>query len=273
MLVATDLDRTLLSSNFGYHGVVDTLEKLRLLKVPVIPITSRTFKELELYMRDIPIGKLDGGIAAVVEVGGAIHLSERLVRGPIRVSSKTLEIPLAQRLENVSGLIDESVKEAECSSEPLAFTKATVEEIVREAGLAPKEALFAKMRKYSETLVFNDAECRKRFIRAALKRGLDVVESVRQVHVGLGIGKERGLLKLVNVLPHFRTGRIVTACLGDAPMDKKMLESCDVAVVIPWNDGRCRVMPRNKRVLVSPYPAPRGWSWAIERVLALQGIL
>ena len=273
LLIVTDLDRTLLSSSYDYHGVVDTLEKLKMLKVPVIPVTSRTFKELELYMRKIPLGELDGGIVAVVEVGGAIHASEHLVKGPKGSSNKIVEIPLAQRLESVSKLIDESIREAMCSSEPLAFTKATTEEIASETGLTPIEARFAKMRSYDETLVFQDARCKRRFIKAALKRGLDVVESIRHVHVGLGIGKERGLLKLIKVIPRFRMGRLTTICLGDSPMDRRMLESCNIAIVIPWDDRVCRVMPRGKHVIISPYPAPRGWSWAIEKVLALQGAL
>jgi hypothetical protein len=51
-------------------------------------------------------------------------------------------------------------------------------------------------------------------------------------------------------------------------MDAEMLEEADIAVLIPPKKGRPPTL-RRLDYIAAPWPAPRGWEWAVERLLHL----
>ena len=55
--------------------------------------------------------------------------------------------------------------------------------------------------------------------------------------------------------------------LGDAPNDQRMLEACDVAVVVR-REGCHHLMPQAEKVIKTEFEAPRGWISGVEAALA-----
>jgi len=264
--IFTDLDRTLLSSAYECREALGELEALSALGVPVVPVSSRTFGEIAAYAEELPIAKLGGSFVAVAEVGGAVYVSRKAALGS---GEGVVEVPVAARLASVKRAIKESLAEASCKEKPLVFTESDPEEVAEATGLPKRQALLATRREYDEVILFGDTLCKRKFVRSALRRGLDVIEGTKMVHVGLGIGKDRGFRKLLELAPQLRG--LVKVCLGDSKMDEAFLRMCDLAVVVPWEGPRYKASPplASKSYLVSPYPAPRGWVWAVRKALVL----
>ncbi|MEM4035411.1 MAG: HAD-IIB family hydrolase [Fervidicoccaceae archaeon] len=270
-LIFTDVDRTLLGPRGELDSLRSLLEKLRLLGVPVIPVTSRTSGEVLLLMRSLPLGFVGRARVAVVESGGAILLSRELAwlsakasRNPT-LPSDFAEVPLARPLIEIDKLLDELLAEADCV-DAIRFSKAEAREIARETGMKLEEAELAKTRRYDEALILKDPACRRRFRLLALKAGLEVLEGVKIIHVGSGIGKGRALAFLLRNLLLLEKKPLVV-CLGDSEADRPMLESCDVSVLVPWPDGSYRADLKKAVYIKSPFPASLGWAWTLEKLV------
>lgn len=266
-IIFTDLDQTLLNQKYEFSGTEKILKKLSLLKIPVIPCTSKTINEILFYSEKIPIGKINNEFIAIAELGGAIYTSNwSLLRtGVIEESTGLIEYPVAEKIENIKKEIYESIPK-NCKEDTILFTEATIQEIIEYTGLPSNQASMARQRKFDEVLIIEDKRCKQSFVKTARKKGLDVILGRKHVHVGKNLGKEKGIIYFLKYYKKAVTQRITTICLGDSSIDEKMLEICDYPYIIPWKNEKNDLNLKKQRYLYSPYPAPHGWSWIIEKL-------
>jgi len=266
-IIFTDLDRTLLNNNYEFAGTEKILMKLSLLNIPVIPCTSKTINEIIFYSKRIPIGKINNEFIAIAELGGAIYTSDwsLLRKGTIEESTGLIEYPIAEKIENIKKDIQESIPK-NCKEDTIFFSEATIKEIIEYTGLPSNQASMARQRKFDEVLIIEDKKCKQEFVKTARKKGLDVILGRKHIHVGKNLGKEKGIIYFLKYHKKAAIQRITTICLGDSSIDEKMLEICDYPYIIPWKNEKNDLNLKKHRYLYSPYPAPYGWSWIIEKL-------
>ena len=136
-------------------------------------------------------------------------------------------------------------------------------------GLEPDAAAQAKQRHSSEPILWQDSQESLEEMTALLsEKGLHVVRGGRFVHIMGRIDKADAMLWL---LDRYREDRPditwVSIALGDSPNDRRMLESAEIAVVIPGPDGTHMQITKQGMILRPAQPGPAGWNSAIMDIL------
>jgi len=273
----TDLDGTLFGNNLDLKPTLPLLETLKMLKVPVIPVTSKTLGEVIALSREAPLAVVyDKGFLSVSEMGGCIHASKGLLSTNIKPLPTEwegiLEYPLAIPLESIEQRVGRVVELSGCKARVDRVSHMDPRDFSEKTGIPLEHARMAVVRKYDEVLIPSDPSCVPRIVRAARMLGLDAVAGKLHVHVGKGIGKERALRILAQSTPLVFGPSVLenSLCLGDAPIDWGFLELCGVRGVVPSGHGRGLSVGVRGNYLVAPWPAPRGWSWIVGRTILLR---
>ncbi len=223
--------------------------------IPLVLATSKTLDEARIYARKLRLPESCPGHAIIAEEGAVVEASspgllpeERLV--------------LAQAPPEPEELLPPG-----CSGSVKNITEMSPEEVSRLTGLPPAEAVAATRRLY--TLALHGP---RRCLEEARVRAAEMGLYARLGRVFLMVGRIRGkaaaLRELLRRSPRLRHSRLIA--LGDNEMDLEMLETADIAIVVPPRDGKWP-RPRRCDYLVAPAPAPEGWavvvSW-LARILA-----
>ena len=93
--IVTDLDGTLMDHNYDITPAIETLSWLKQAKIPVIPCTSKTAAEVEVFRNEF--GLID---PYIVENGGAVYGGSNHLSG-------CWELVLGQRYEDLRPLLDQ----------------------------------------------------------------------------------------------------------------------------------------------------------------------
>jgi mannosyl-3-phosphoglycerate phosphatase len=246
--VFTDLDGTLLdSTTFDFEPARPTLDRLRAANVPVIPVTSKTFDEVEPLVRELGLHH-----AFIVESGGGIARrdGDRWIlesTGPtsdqLRQAIKEIEHRAGARIVRYSAM---HAAEAEWYS-----------------GLTGHSLAQSQRRRFSEPFIV-EAGAPEEVIGAAAAIGLRARRGGRFLHLGGTAGKGDAVLRIREEL-----GPDVTmAALGDAPMDAEFLALADIPIIVPQRNGipDPELVLRVPRARVAPAPGPAGWAAAVDAV-------
>lgn len=270
ILIFTDLDGTLLNHHdYRFDAALPTLKKLLNLEIPIIYNTSKTIEEcLELQSSmelDHPFPQ-----PFIVENGSALICSRPLdkVMQPIQVGGHSLySFKLGADLIEISNALAEIDTD---SSLYTTFSNATAETIVEYTGLTLKQASQAKLRRYSEPVIWHGSEEQKSaFINAAHSKGLMTLQGGRFLHI-LGItDKGKALTKMSELFAEqfdIPAHEIVSIALGDSPNDLAMLMSADIAIhVLPASHQPMEFQHNNK--IVTQLEGAAGWAEGINQVL------
>ena len=270
IIVLTDIDGTLIPVRGSASEVresVKSIIKLRTLGVPIVPVTGKTLKETIVCSKELGMG-YNNGLLMIVEFGAAIYASPgTLITSSITRRGELEAIVLAEPLANIKDLLEKIVPPT-CRDRVKIVTKCDLDEAMELIGLRTKrETELALKREFTEAVYAPDPVCKKEVKRRALALGLDVIEGRTLLYIGKGLGKDRAARKLIYSLPDTRLGKAITVALGDMPPDRGFLEQSDIAIIMPWKDGRVNLKLRRPDYIVAPYPAPQGWSWSVERVI------
>lgn len=244
-IVFTDLDGTLLEEDGSVSAeALAVLGELRGRGVHVVPLTSKTQRELKGWLR-----VLDAGDAGAFENGAGILFEGKCEILPGAVVARDLR-PVLDTLRRETGL-------------PLfPFEEIPDGAMTRLTGLSPAEAAAAREREYDVPFVAPE-EAAEQLRRAPLPPGLRLSRGGRFWHLSGAHDKADALRAL---LARFGGGE--TIGFGDASNDATFLAAVDRAVLVPRPSGvDAALAERFPGAVVAPAPAGAGWAAAVRRLV------
>ncbi|HUP60221.1 MAG TPA: HAD-IIB family hydrolase [Thermoanaerobaculia bacterium] len=246
--VFTDLDGTLLDgTTFDLEPARPALDRLRAANIPVVPVTSKTFAEVEPLARELGLRH-----ALIVESGGGIARRDG--------DAWSLEA-LGPSSDVLRDAIDELQRRT--GARIARYSAMPAGEAERYSGLSGESLARSQRRDCSEPFII-EAGTAEDVIGAAAAMGFRVRRGGRFLHLGGTGGKGEAVARVREEL-----GRDLTmVALGDAPMDAEFLVLADIPVVIPRRGGTPdpELVLRVPHARVAPAPGPAGWAAAVDAV-------
>lgn len=256
--IFTDLDGTLLDHDtYSWEAARPALDRVKLLSIPLIAVSSKTLAELEFLNQGAHL--FDGLIG---ENGGIISLNgETEQHGPSE-----------EKIDSARRLIQAAV------NVPLtSFRTVSPEVIAAETGLLLEDAIRAGQRHCSDPLIWQPSPQDVAIAREiAAKLSLNLVKGGR-FHTLCGPSSKgqamKRMLERLAVFKHDKTQaarpeRFTTIALGDSPNDIPMLQEADIAVQIPTKHGvRTSPLLDHSNLRVAPKSGPEGWNAAVNAIL------
>lgn len=301
LLCFTDLDGTLLNhDDYRYDAAVPVIQNLQAAGVPVIPTTSKTRAEVIDLRRALALTD-----PFIVENGSGIWMDIDDPRFAVEAGAIADSVPipltLGQDGELQTIILGSTYDEARAGLRVLSedigetlrgFGDLSEAELIAATQLAPEDIRRACDRQFSEPFLRPKTDL-DQLQTAAARRGFKILVGNRFCHL-LGIGAAKGrAVKLLKQAwqpvqtpsdspgqkpgPHSelqttdtKTGtNITTLGLGDSPNDLSMLESVDIAVVIPGVRGpHPDLIPHIEKHgwRVAPMPGSKGWATVVGEI-------
>jgi mannosyl-3-phosphoglycerate phosphatase len=257
-VVFTDLDGTLLDSHtYSFQPALPALERMRAARTPLIPVTSKTRAEVEIWRR-----RLQTSDPFIVENGGAVFVPPGCFTIPLEAAENRdgyLVLELGERYERLVDALRCAVRETGC--QVAAFHAMSDQEVAERCSLPIEQARLAKAREYDEAFTILDEPRARTLLDALERRGLRWTRGGRFHHVMGGSDKARAVA-LARDLYAREHGPVVTIGLGDAPNDAGFLKVVDWPVVIRSRlaEKMRELVPRGR---VTSLEGPAGWNEAI----------
>ena len=262
LLVFTDLDGTLLDHrDYSYEAARAGLDRIRRRQIPIVFTTSKTRPEIERLQAEMQIQEPfipENGAAVFFPAGYRdFRIADGVQRPPYTV------VQLGASYGEIRGFFI-SVRERFGLT---GFGDLSAEEIARLTGLPTEQAAMAKQREFTEPFrVDNDARVDE-LAAVAAAHGFKITAGGRFFHlIGIGQDKGRAVRRCTKVFKKNAESGIVTVGLGDSANDLPMLESVDIPVLIPHDDGRHEAIDLSN-LIKAEHPGSRGWNEAILQVL------
>lgn len=264
LLVVTDLDATLLDANYQWKEAAAVVARLYDLGFPLVFNSSKTIAE----MRDLS-EEMRNFSPIIAENGGAVAIPKTSEPGTAQTLPERPEYDVS-----VNGIsraeickIAHGIREREKLSFE-GFSDWTVAELQKRTGLALSQAENAHDREATEPIIWLDTEDRwSLFERELSGHGIRILRGGRFRHL-MGEHDKADGLRLVRDL-YVRAQpetKWTTVALGDSQNDLKMLETADIAVVIPSLHGTV-LEPKTARVVVAQHSGPKGWSMSMNEII------
>jgi len=262
LVVYTDLDGTVLDhETYSFDAARPALDRLREQQVPLIPCTSKTRAETEMWR-----ARLQNPHPFIVENGGALFVPEGYI--PMNLLHATARREGYEVFEfgdpylELVEILRAAALESQCRVR--GFHDMTVEEVAKTCGIPPDQAAKAKRREYDEPfeVMAGDSD---RLLEAIARRGKRCTQGGRFYHI-LGANDKGRCVDLMNRLYRQAFGEIRTAGLGDGMNDAAFLRLVDYPVII--RSAACaRLQPLIPRARVTGHPGPDGWNRAVLEIL------
>ena len=261
LLISTDLDGSLLGhEQYDVTGISVQIHALSLMSIPVVFNSSKTIRECVHLQKALA---LDAPFIA--ENGAAIvfredderfdfskHSSEQLAGGKRII---TLGTELSHLL---------AFKYAYCP-EAIDIVSGDSEALIRITDLDEASLENARDRQYSLPMVLDSAQYASLETKA-FDFGYRFEVGGRFKTLQGKHDKATALELVAAAYKRAAVGPVKLVGLGDAPNDQRMLEACDVAVVVR-REGCHHLMPRAEKVIKTEFEAPRGWISGVEAAL------
>lgn len=265
LIIFTDLDGTLLNGEtYDYAATVPLIQKLKTLKVPVIPVTSKTRAEVATLRHDVGLSDpfiTENGSGIFVEVN---HNPFNEPPGEQEGDYYAVELgcPYVQARAALRVIANE------LQHSLLGFGDMTIQRLQKYTGLSAKDAQEAKAREFSEPFITPRALTSEQIVKAVESVGFKVVVGDRFSHlIGPDAGKGKAVQQLVQlyqtIWPPEET--IVTIGLGNSPNDLDMLHHVDHPIVLPGVNGPHPQLADHGWD-IAPAMAPQGWADAVTAI-------
>ncbi|ESA36921.1 mannosyl-3-phosphoglycerate phosphatase family [Leptolyngbya sp. Heron Island J] len=265
LIIFTDLDGTLLNGETYDYGVtVPIIQQLKALKIPVIPVTSKTRAEVSTLRQDVGLSDpfvTENGSGIFVEIN---HNPFNQSPGEQKEGYYVVDLgcPYVQARAGLRVIANE------LHHSLLGFGDMTITRLQKYTGLSAKDAQEAKAREFSEPFITPKAVTSEQIVAAVEAVGFKVVVGDRFSHlIGPEAGKGNAVKRLValyqSILSPGET--IVTIGLGNSPNDLAMLDHVDYPIVLPGSQGPHPQLG-DRGWTIAPSPAPQGW---VEAVIAI----
>ncbi|TAF57424.1 MAG: HAD-IIB family hydrolase [Oscillatoriales cyanobacterium] len=269
VIIFTDLDGTLLNAqDYRYDAAIPTLERLKALGIPVIPVTSKTRAEVEVLRSDL--GLRD---PFVVENGSGIFIEADDDRFPVETDQRIdgyRVIPLG------SDYLDARDRLARLGQalgvQLCGFGDLQPEDLYGITGLTIEAAKRAQARDFTEPFMV-PAHRSEDMDAIAAALGFQVVVGDRFAHVidprsGKGIA-----VKTLIDRYRFPGDALTTIGLGNSPNDLDMLDAVSQPIIIPAQTGLVHPGLADRAWPIAPQSGSAGWADAIERLLHRLGLV
>jgi mannosyl-3-phosphoglycerate phosphatase family protein len=253
-LIFTDLDDTLLDSNYQYKSAEETLRKLNKRNIPIIFCSNKTFAEQQTFIEAMGIE-----YPFIVEGGSAIYIPEDCFRekqgdeiGGYKV------IILGTEFNEIKKEI-ESLREKHYIKSYLSMSVAEVAETME---LELEDAERAKnTRQFSETIIEADEEALEE-----LKTKFHIVYGGRAIGI-FGKGADKGrAVEILTTLYKEKLEGITTIGLGNSYNDEAMLRVVDIPVLVKNPDGNWANIDIDGLYRTEEI-GPRGWCESINKII------
>ncbi|MEM9265877.1 MAG: HAD-IIB family hydrolase, partial [Cyanobacteria bacterium P01_F01_bin.13] len=256
------LDGTLLNGEtYDYAATVPIIQQLKALKIPVIPVTSKTRAEVSTLRKDVGLTDpfvTENGSGIFVEINHN-PFNEPLGEQEDGYFIVNLGCPYVQARAGLRAI------SMDLRRSLYGFGDMTIDRLQKCTGLSAKDAKEAKEREFSEPFITPRNIPSERLVEIIDSFGFKVVVGDRFSHlIGPNAGKGNAVKRLValyqSILPSEET--IVTIGLGNSPNDLDMLEHVDHPIVLPGVNGPHPQL-ENRGWEVASTPAPQGWVEAV----------
>ncbi|MEM7794409.1 MAG: HAD-IIB family hydrolase [Cyanobacteria bacterium P01_C01_bin.118] len=265
LIIFTDLDGTLLNGEtYDYAATVPIIQQLKSLKIPVVPVTSKTRAEVSTLRQEVGLTDpfvTENGSGIFVEVN---HNPFKEPPGEQEDDYYLVDLgcPYVQARAGLRVIANE------LRHSLLGFGDMTIERLQKYTGLSAKDAQEAKAREFSEPFITPKAVTSEQIVEAVETIGFKVVVGDRFSHlIGPDAGKGNAVKRLValyqSILPSDEN--IVTIGLGNSPNDLDMLENVDHPIVLPGAEGPHPQLG-NRGWHIASASAPQGWVDAVTAI-------
>lgn len=221
LLVFTDLNDTLLDTNYEFAPAQEALDLLREYEVPLIITTSKTRGQVEIYRSRLALNH-----PIIAENGAAVYFPPgsfpqgRLPAG-CRYENGELVFELARRVEHLLPELQKAVESTGAEIETVFDMP--VERIMDLTGMSRQESELAKKRSY---IIYFTCQSRREELFAELKRrGLKVTWGSYFNHLGSTSDKGIAAHKLSALYRGLGFIDLITAGFGDNMNDLPMLRN------------------------------------------------
>ena len=266
LLIVTDLDASLIDKNYQFTEALEAVEKIKNLGFFLVLNSSKTLAELESIAKELklntPLIAENGGIVAVPHGSqlSAFCKPSKQQAWEHRTDYKTL----------TTGLSREYILEQAHTARARhgyafeGFNDWSVSELSEKTGLNHTDALMAVQRHVSEPILWHDSETQwKKFSTQLEAKGIRTLRGGKFIHLMGRADKADGFMITRELYKaQFPISPWSTVAVGDSANDQSMLESADIAIVIPHSDG-FKIQVEAPQVIHAKHPSSKGWNDAI----------
>ena len=262
-LIFTDLDGSLLDhDSYSFAPAKNLLDDLKLASIPLIPITSKTFAEVESLRI-----KLNNQHPFIVENGAAIAIPinyfSSMPKGCYEKSGFWI-IANTQSRQHWNKLLRDNAADFEGEFETFSSIVQSkgIKGIQEITGLNQDQAELSNQRDFSEPIHWLSSEQRKQaFIEKLTAAGGTLLQGGRFLALGGKIDKGSALLQLTELYQKFLSlSEVNTLAIGDSGNDISMLEAASSAIIIRSKTHSVPILTRNKNLQISDAFGPEGWT-------------
>lgn len=259
LIIFTDLDGTLLDSQYSFKKAVPALDLIKQKGIPLILCSSKTRVEIEHCRK-----QLKNEHPFIAENGGGIFFA-----GELRIMNCELRIKEGKEynvIELGASYIDLRNTLYELRAEGFdlkGFGDMSVKEVIELTGLKPADAKRARQRDYDEPFVFRgDKNSEVKLKRRIKAKGFNYTKG-EFFHI-MGDSDKGRAVDIVKKM-YEKERRIITAAFGDGINDIEMLQRVDYPVVVRKKDGSYnrRIIRNVKGCIKADGVGPEGWNRAV----------
>lgn len=262
-IVFTDLDGTLLDSNYSCHGAELALLELRQKKIPLIFCSGKTLTEQQWYRQ-----KLGVSDPFIIENGAAIVIPQGYFSFDYdydRMNDSHYVIELGRPYSEIVSFINQLKKQYGWRIKGL--NEMSAEDVSKLTGLELEAAKRAKIRDYDETLLVDESvnELAK-LAQEAGENGFRLTHGGMWYHITGANDKGMAVKKLTNLFK-CQYSNVTTIGLGDSRNDVEFLEAVDIPIVMPQQNGD-RLLIRNPNRIIAPSHGPKTWAEMVTKIIS-----
>lgn len=253
IIIFTDLDGTLLDkTKFHFRQAKKYINELISKNIIIIPISSKTEKEIRLFLREIK-----HNLPFVTENGSEIY--------NLNLLKKTFprKITLARDKLKIYEIFNKKIDPQILENCEFVF-KMTKRKQTKILGLKGKKLNASLHRKFTFPFIFRGSKFKKnKLLKDTNKMGLNILEGGRVMSLGDKIDKGYAVNKILKLTRNKLKSKIHTIAVGDNSNDLSMLNVSEYPCVI----GNKNLKIKNKNKSFSSDYAPLGWKIAVKKAI------
>lgn len=259
-IVFTDLDGCLLDHDtYDHRPALAALMRLSCLKIPVIPVTSKTMDEIAALTYQF------GPVPHISENGMVIESPQGFLPpphdGPVRLFAGKRYKEIVAFLNQLPGELRAVIH---------GFNDMTDEEVASFTGLALPAARRARSRQASEPFLWRGDDAQyERLVELSSAGGFTLTRGGRFHHILSKGSKADAVTEIMKlIVAAYPQCELTTIALGDSENDREMLANADIGIVVPKIDGSVLNVDASRgRMITAPEPGPVGWGLAVTALL------